>query len=259
MALQTILKKSYIDGIFDDVKQGIGLNRFLEDSFPYDEKYLLVTPKVNKPENLLSKLVPTTAGDLQSAISIFNAYQSLTPLQAINVQFWESLCLTDLFPYVRDRWELRKAEDESELIRRILNHFTVMENGIIRQSLGGLWWLVHLTVDESRDNRFELTEMLFKNARLRFMRFGSGLVIQHKEAAIGILQFLKDYEKYITSMQNIADNMTSYFNKLGAVKQLTSLDRHFFYHEMEEHIDEFMSTSNRTNVDNDSITEDISE
>ena len=87
--------------------------------------------------------------------------------------------------------------------------------------------------------------MLFKNYTLRFIRLGVGKVIQHKEAAIGILQFIKDNERYITSMENVANSLTSYFNKLGAVKQLTFLDRQFFYHEMEEHIDEFMNTSNR--------------
>lgn len=244
MALQTILKKTYLETVFEEVEQGIGLDRFKEDTFPYDESYLLVTPQVKHPENLLEQLKATTDGDFQSAIAIYNAYPTLTPLQAINVQFWESLCLTDAFPYMRDRWHLREAKDEEELKRGIINHFT-MENGLMRHGLGGLWWLVHLTVDEDRDQRFELTEMLFKNYTLRFIRLGVGKVIQHKEAAIGILQFIKDNERYITSMENVANNLTSYFNKLGAVKQLTFLDRHFFYHEMEEHIDEFMNTSNR--------------
>ena len=257
MKLQTILKKSYIDSIFDEVEKGVDLGRFLEDSFPIDESFLLVTPQVNHPDNLLEQLVATTDGDLQSAIAIYNAYPRLTRLQAINVQFWESLSLTDLFPYMRDRWHLRETKEEKELQRAIINHFT-MENGLLRHGLAGLWWLVYLTIDEERDNRFELTEMLFKNYTLRYIRLGVGKVIQHKEAAIGILQFIKDHEKYITSMENVANSLTSYFNKLGAVKQLTFLDRDFFYHEMEEHIDEFMTTSNRTNGENDNTTEGIS-
>ena len=99
--------------------------------------------------------------------------------------------------------------------------------------------MVYLTIDENRNNKYELTEILFKNYTLRFIRFGVSRVIQHKEAAIGILQFIKDNENSIPSMENLANNLTSYFNKLGAVKQLTFLDRDFFYNEMKTHFEEF--------------------
>ena len=75
------------------------------------------------------------------------------------------------------------------------------------------------------------------------MRFGVGKVIQHKEAAIGILQYIKDNEDNIPSFENVAHGLTSYFNKLGAVKQLTFLDRDFFYSEMANHIEEFKLAS----------------
>ena len=43
------------------------------------------------------------------------------------------------------------------------------------------------------------------------------------------------------------------FNKLGAVKQLTFLNRDFFYKEMDEHISEFMSTPSKTIEDEEEI------
>ena len=236
MALQRILKKSYLDKIFEDVSNGIGMERFLEDVFPVDESYFLVTPQVHQPEGLLEQLVPTTEGDYASAIAIYNAYSKLKPLQAVNAQFWDSLALTDLFPYMQKRWGLKESKD---LKQSILNHFRTSSRGIIRHGLAGLWWLVYLSVDEDRDNKFELTEMLFRNYTLRFIRFGSSRLIQHKEATIGILQYLKDNETNIPSMEKVANALSSYFNKLGAVKQLAFLDRHFFYSEMEAHIEEF--------------------
>ena len=181
-------------------------------------------------------MVATTDGDFLSAVALYDAYKDLKPLQAINSQFWESLALTDLFPYMQKRWNLAEAKD---LKKSILNHFTFKSHGMMRHGLAGLWWLVYLSVDESRDNKYELTEYLFKNYTLRFVRFGAGKVIQHKEAAIGILQFIKDNEKKIPSLESVANGLTSYFNKLGAVKQLTSLDREFFYNEMSKHIEEF--------------------
>lgn len=239
MALQKILTKTYIDSVFSEVLNGVGLERFKKDSFPYDESKLLVIPNMNAPENLVGKMIPTTDGDYQSAIALYEAYKTLTPLQAIQSQFWESLSLTDLFPYMRDRWELKTT---SELKKNILNHFTTKAHGYMRQGLAGLWWLVYLTVNEDNDNPYELTEMIFKNYTLRFIRFGPGKIIQNKEAAIGILQYLKDNEKNISSMESVANGLTSYFNKLGAVKQLSFMDRYFFYHEMATHIKDFMKS-----------------
>lgn len=253
MALQKILKKSYIDKIFEDVSNGVGVERFLEDTYPIDENYLLVTPQVNQPVDLLYQLDPTTDGDFKSAVAIFQAYKSLKPLQAINAQFWESLTLTDLFPYMQKRWNLK---DSKNIQKSILNHFKIPKKGIIRHGLAGLWWLVYLTYDEDRDNQYELTEMIFKNYTLRFVRFGAGKIIQHKEAALGILQYLKDHEKELPGLENVANGLTSYFNKLGAVKQLSFLDRHFFYQEMETHIEEFKNAKTHHNDDNEDFDDD---
>lgn len=252
MAYQKILTKKYIEEIFEDVEKGIGLERFLQASFPYKEENLLVTPQVQEPVGLLERMKPTTDGDFASAVALYDAYKGLRPLQAINAQFWESLSLTDLFPYMQKRWNLSEAKD---LRKNILNHFTFKSHGMMRHGLAGLWWLVYLSIDENRDNKYELTEYLFKNYTLRIVRFGVGKVIQHKEAAIGILQYIKDHEANIPSLENVANGLTSYFNKLGAVKQLTALDRDFFYNEMARHIEEFKAAS--THYDTEELEHDF--
>ena len=246
---QSILTKPYIEKVFDEVTNGFGLERFLSDVFPFDEAFFLRTAQVRQPENLLSKMVPTTDGDFKSAVALYEAYKDLSPLQAIDSQLWESLSLTDLFPYMQKRWSLKECKDEKELKSSILNHFTIKAHGLMRQGLGGLWWLVHLTYDPDRENPYELTEILFKNYTLRTVRFGVGRVIQHKEAALGILQYIKDHEDEIPSMENVANGLASYFNKLGAIKQLTYMDRDFFYSEMEKHIEEFKVATTHHNND----------
>lgn len=251
MAFQRLLTQKYIEHIFEDVENGVDLNRFLQNTFPYDSNYLVDLPHLAKPDGLLEQLDPTTDGDFKSAVAIYEAYKSLRPLEAITSQLWESLALTDLFPYMRERWNLKGCAD---LKQTILNHFTIKAHGLMRHGLGGLWWLVYLSVDEERRNKYELTEMLFKNYTLRFIRFGVGKVIQHKEAAIGILQFLKDYESEIPSMENVANGLASYFNKLGAVKQLTYLNRDYFYNEMESHFEEFKNATSHYDKGDDELS-----
>ena len=242
MALQTIICKRALDKIKDNVDLGIELDKFLMDNFPVEENDLLVLPGIPRPDGLLDRLDATTDGDFKSAIAIYEAYKMLTPLQAIEDYFWESLALTDLFPYMQQRWNIKNAKSLSSTIK---NHFFVKSHGLIRQSIGGLWWLVDLTYDAGRANPYELTEVLFRNYTLRYVRLGVSHVLQHKEAAIGILQFLKDHENEEFSLENVANGLTSYFNKLGAVKQLTYLDRSFFYNEMRNHFDEFKSCTTR--------------
>ena len=210
------------------------------EEFPIDSEYLLVTPGIKKPESLIDRMVPNSEGDYKSAIALYEAYESLKPLQAVESSFWESLALTDLFPYMQKRWELSTAKD---LKSAILNHFFVRSHGIIRHGLGGLWWLTNMSINDDSGYKYELTEVLFKNYTLRFIRFGATSLIQHKEAALGILQYLKDNEDKIISYENVANNLSSYFNKLGAVKQLSYLKRDFFYSEMANHIHEFNQIS----------------
>lgn len=241
MVLQTILNKRAVEKIQDDIDLGIGLDRFTMDDFPIDESDLLVLPGIIKPEGLLDKLIGTPDGDFKSAVAIYEAYKNLTPLQAVENYFWESLALTDLFPYMQQRWGLKQSND---IAKDVKNHFFVKSHGLIRQGISGLWWLVKMSVDEERENPYELTEILFKNFTLRFVRFGISQAIQHKEAAIGILQYIKDHENEIESLEKVAHGLTSHFNKLGAVKQLTFLDRDFFYNEMAEHIEEFKLYNN---------------
>ena len=147
---QSILTKPYIEKVFDEVTNCIGLDRFLSDAFPIDEAFFLRTAQVRQPENLLSQMIPTTDGDFQSAVALYEAYKDLSPLQAIDSQLWESLSLTDLFPYMQKRWGLKDCKDEKELKSSILNHFTIKAHGLMRQGLGGLWWLVHMTHDPDR-------------------------------------------------------------------------------------------------------------
>ena len=251
MALQTILTKKALEKVKDDVALNINLDRFLADDIPFEDKDLLVIPGIKKPEGLLDRLDATTDGDFKSAVAIYEAYKNLTPLQAIEDTFWESLALTDLFPYMQQRWSLRSTQTLQAAIK---NHFFVKSHGMIRQGIGGLWWLVYMTVDEDRPNPYELTEIIFKNYTLRFIRLGISPVLQHKEAAIGILQYLKDHENDIESMENVSNGLTSYFNKLGAVKQLTYLDRDFFYSEMERNIEDF-KVCNTHNAGNEDVGE----
>lgn len=237
MAYQRLLKLSCINKLLEEAEHGINLTRFQNDSLVFDEADFLITSKVEQPNNLVQSLLPIADDDYRCALALYQAYSKLTPLQAISQQFWDTLAFCDLFPYMQIRWSLRDCDD---IYGNIMRHYHLTSsNNVLRHGLASLWWSVYLSIDPDVENPYELTEIMFKNQTLRTRVFGSSKVVQHKEAAIGILRYLKVNEPFINSFEKVGRGLSSYFNKLGAVKQLTYLNRDFFYNEMAAHIEEF--------------------
>ena len=62
---------------------------------------------------------------------------------------------------------------------------------------------------------------------------GRYALFRHKEQVFGILQFLMDNEDVASEhFRQRSRWIAQYFNKVGAVKQLRSLNRDFFYSEL---------------------------
>ena len=226
MSLQKVFKDTYVNALRTNIVVG---NYALEE-FPYDESKVRYLANVEKPEGLLEKL--EIDNDFNSAIALYEAYEEITPLIASKQDFWTYLTHVDLFPYVQKRWSnvLSGSADTSY----IEEHWFYSKGGAIRTTLMGLWWSVYCSVDYSRgDNKYELTKLLFKHADFRTRRFGNSTLFRHKEAVIGILEFLNENRDVHDSyFEGRFLYITKYFNRLGAVKQLAYLDRNFFKSEL---------------------------
>ena len=242
MAPQRKITKKYRDELFVEVKNGEGLERYVETIFPVNEKKIGEC-RFSAPQGLLEKMNPTD--DFESAVALFEAYKDISPLEAGDSVFWESLAHIDLFPYVQKRW----TPDSKDLKNYVLNHWFVTR-GMIRHSLVGLWWAVKCSYDEEGYNPYELTEILFKNYSFRTTFYGASTLIRSKEATIGILSFLKDNADLQGNMEIIGRFITNYFNKLGATKQLAYLGRGYFYNELTRIKPEIVKLKNRGDIAN---------
>lgn len=144
----------------------------------------------------------------------------------------------DLFPYMRQRWSKHiegKIDDE---IKYILKHWFLQsgsQQNLMRHSLSGLWWAVYLSVDDSRDDRYELTKILFRQLDFPTRTLGLYHLGRHKEAVIGILQFIKDNDELFKSkFQEKTRYITKYLNLVGGAINLAYFDRKFFIEELEK-------------------------
>lgn len=229
MEVQKIFKQKYADELRLEVKNGIGLDRYGMAEFPIDESRLIAANRVPKPEGLLEKLNPED--DCASAKALFEAYCMLTPLMAANYIFWESLSHIDLFSYVQNRWPKVK-EERFEDKQYVLDHWFISSNPM-EHPLADLWWSVNQTIDHSHtQDKYWLTDFLFKQREIRVYRFGQSTLFRYKPAVLGMLQYMAETPEMQHFFDARSKYIISYFNQLGAIKQLATLDRSFFYNEL---------------------------
>lgn len=226
MALQPVFKRSYMEYL----KTHIRPEEYNGDHFNYDRSQIVRLYGIQQPEDLLKKLIPTPEGDLQTAIAIFESYKNITPLFAQQEDLWVYLTHVDLFDYVKKRWSDTKGMEKEDAINHIKTHWFRTES--VRSTISGLWWSVYFTYDEERENKYELTEILFKNETFRSRVFGNSLIIRHKSAAQGILEFMLENKEKFVGLEYKGREIAKHFNSLGGYKVLTVMDKDFFKEEM---------------------------
>ncbi len=230
LVLQKTFKESYVKTLRDRILADISTDDYKKDSFPYDETKVRNLVGVYKPVGLLEKM--DAQDELTSAKALYEAYEDLPLSIASNENFWVYLTHVDLFSYVKGRWLER-------LTRKVTNdyiykHWFYSEKGVMNTTLMGLWWSVFCSIDKERGeaNKYDLTDMLFKRKDFQ-VRFGSSVLFRHKEAVIGILEYLyENPEIFSESTKRRGSYITRYFNQLGAVKDLVYFKRDFFKDEM---------------------------
>ena len=240
----------------DAVKSGSAIPLYGNSTFEIDQTQVKRLANVYAPEGLAERLTEIWENDFASAVAIYEAYKNISPLLASNEAFWAYLTHTDLFSYTQKRWpKVKEKECSSDYI---LDHWFLGVNGLLRNAVASMWWSVHNTIDETRENKYELTEVLFKNYTLRIVAFGSTLLIRHREAMIGIMSFLADNPLVTNNaLEYRGQFITKYFNRIGAVKQLAFLKRDYFYATCEHMKDKILSVTSRKQLSDDSLYNEI--
>ena len=234
MTLQKVFKESYVKELRDKVRAGINLADYSKEEFPYDKAMVSSIRELYQPTELLEKM--DFGDDLSSAKALYEAYPQMTPLLASNDSLWTYLTHVDLFPYIQQRWPKVTQGDADRTY--IENHWFQGGNFSYQSTLSGMWWSVYCTIDENRgsERKYEITDFLFSHVHFRELA-GTSL-FRHKEAVIGIMEFLKENPELSSSYtRERIRYIMKYFNQLGASKLLSYLKREFFKSELKKKID----------------------
>jgi hypothetical protein len=231
MLVQRTFKREYVEELAAAVKSGQGLERYAAETFDYDSDQVVIIPTLRHPEGLIDKMIPVASADCDSAIALYEAYPSLTPLQASDRAFWTYLTHVDLFQYVQARFPKVK-EPDFDSIPYVYDHWFCGDDWTWRHPLASLWWFVYQTIDEDSDDKYKYTRFFFTSFGFR-TNFAKYSIARCKEAVFGYFQFLMDNPDITASYLKPRNRfITKYLNKLGGSRLLSSLPREAFYNEL---------------------------
>lgn len=243
--LQQTFSKSYATHLLNEIKNGISIDKYTQDSFEIDQKALKYVTGIYKPNNLLDDMLAANS-DFEAAVHLYEAYKDLPLVLASNEAFWIYLCHVDLFKYCQKRYPVNDAKNKPS---HILDHW-FFEKGNSRNALAQLWWGVQESIDEEfTKNPYHLTEIFFKNYSFRTRWLT--VMLRTKQGLLGILDFLKENPEITnSSFENRGLFIAKYFNHLGCTKQLSLLPRSFFKEELEKIKNTILSITSRKHISN---------
>lgn len=234
MAKQLLFKDKYVQKLKSDLTSGNSLEFYRGNEFVFDKKQVLMMPNIEAVPNLLSQL--DEKDDCNTAIAIYEVFQKLEPIQASDERLWVYLAHADLYPYMIKRWSDVYTGKSCNPSKYISDHWFLdssAQSSLLRHALAGLWWSVYLSIDEMKTDKYELTKILFRQLDFPTRTLGTYKLGRHKEAVLGILEFIQENEDLFKSkFEDKTRFVTKHLNVIGGVKPISYYDRYFFKSEL---------------------------
>jgi len=161
--------------------------------------------------------------DLMNTRLLYDAFKSLSPLQASNKYMWTYLChaIPEYREYIKDRWLQEERENT------IKSRFFVTSSGSLLNdnALSRLWWYGYLTYDPDNSNHYALTEILLTNQTIctDVMDTFNRMNLTRMK---GVLLAIKQFKDELDSGEGITEyfrECKKFLNHYGAVTTLELL------------------------------------
>lgn len=205
----------------------------------YDPDYpILSADAVNK----FYVAFKNNAKDEFSLAKILYEALPLEPNQASNNLFWLFLNLSSFFSYIKERWIQKWSEDEEKLVNELERFFLSLEssqNSLLKSPIAGLWWAIHLTIDDTLSDKYYYSKIFLSERNLRDKNIGGYKLIRDKKVLQAVLDFYNKYKdrelkgKRIGS-EAIAQQMIKTLNQIGGLTVLSYLEKEEVFQKMEE-------------------------
>ncbi|MGR3303102.1 MAG: DUF6339 family protein [Candidatus Scalindua sp.] len=223
-----VFTQNYLDRMFKESQENSTeyLNRiinFYEDNcFAKGVTGIIIDDKLIKDVNSSISVAGSTKEDIDNSIRIYEAL-NINLTTASDPRLWVSLVHTIFWDYMKMRWPLENL-DRQKMASRIKDRYHLRNlslNNLSRNGISRLWWIAHLTVDDERSDKYELTKILASKqdliAGLLERYLGSNDKIRKS-----VLQFFLENTEYIEN-EDKRRELLRRLNLIGGVKNLPLL------------------------------------
>lgn len=234
MELQKIFRQPYVESLRRGVKEGKLWSLYETEKFAgYSEEDILYAQNIS-PAKAPVLMIPDASSyfDFENSKIIYEAYKSLTPLQASDIRLWTYLAHVDFYGYMCKRWPSVIEKKTDSIADYISAHWLIgspSQGNFVKHGIAGLWWIAYLTYDDTRKDPYELTKLIFRTLDVPTRTLGAYNLSRHREAVIGTMEFVQqNQELFKDYYEKKMRFVTKYLNQLGGTRPITYFKREFF-------------------------------
>lgn len=198
-------------------------DNYLQEKFPWEEKFPKGSTGIFLPENFDLRIPDDKRNlfDLENSISLYENLAGMDETKASDPRVWTYLSHVIFWNYMRKRWPI---EGMGNPIGRIIDRYHMKYlklESLVRNGISRLWWYTHLTIDDTKNDKYEKTRILLSKADISVgileRSFGSNNNIR-----MALLEFLSKNPE-VSEKEDTWRNLFIQVNILGGVKNLPFL------------------------------------
>lgn len=157
-----------------------------------------------------------------NSISLYENLK-LNETQASDKRLWTYLSHVHFWDYMKVEWKINFLNEKEKIVNFIRDRYflnTLNVRSLTHNGISRLWWYAHLTVDENRRDKYELTKVLLslQDIPVSLLERSLGSNSNIRKA---VLEFLLDNPEFKTS-KNV-QFLLKQLNLVGGVKNIPML------------------------------------
>jgi len=210
---------NYTTRLFKNLENETYIENYRSEKFIFDSNFASGTSGIFIKSDF--KLNPN---DHISTNSI-NLYENLqiNETQASDRRLWTYLTHVHFWTYMKKDWAIDFSKDKAKIVDFIRDRYflnTLNIRSLTHNGISRLWWYTHLTIDDSRKDKYELTKVLLslQDIPVSLLERSIGSNSKVRKA---VLEFLLENPEIKTS-KNV-QNLLKQVNLAGGVKNIPML------------------------------------
>ncbi len=210
---------NYITKLFKNLEVDKYFENYNQEHFAFEENFASGQSGIFINDNF--NLNP----DVHISINSINLYENLSinETQASDKRMWSYLTHVHFWDYMKIVWKIDFTKDKFKIIDFIRDRYflnTLNIRSLTHNGISRLWWYTHLTIDNSRKDKYELTKVLLslQDIPVSLLERSMG---SSKNVRKAVLEFVIENPKLKTS-KNI-QNLMRLLNLAGGVKNIPML------------------------------------